>query len=201
MTMGGYVKMDLIHDLIPIGSPNYLRCEQDPHGRFHRSSTHLQAQETRLRWDVRRDSKFGEVRGYVEGDFYGGTGNPFRLRHAYIDIGGRWLVGQTWCTFMDENIIPPTLDYEKPAAYAFARHAMIRYTQKLGDNAFIALALEQPSASIQTPESGTVNNPLPDLAMRARRTRKVGPRATLRLLGGADFAPDSGPQRRRRPTV
>ncbi|MEX1131650.1 MAG: DcaP family trimeric outer membrane transporter [Flavobacteriales bacterium] len=192
MTMGGYIKLDLIHDLSPIGSPNFFDVSKIPTDGSTGSSTRLQAQETRLRWDFRRDSKYGEVRGYMEGDFYGGAGNPFRLRHAYVDIGGRWLVGQTWSTFMDENIIPPTLDYEKPAAYAFARHAMIRYTQPLGDKTFIALALEQPSASIQTPEPGKVNNPLPDFAMRARRTGKWGHVQLSGFLGGAEFQPDSG---------
>jgi hypothetical protein len=192
MTMGGYIKMDLIHDLSPIGSPSFFDVSKIPTDGSTGSSTRLQAQETRLRWDFRRDSKCGEIKGYVEGDFYGGSGNQFRLRHAYIDIGGRWLLGQTWSTFMDENIIPPTLDYEKPAAYSFARHAMIRYTQKLGDNAFIALALEQPSASIQTPEPGTVRNPLPDFAMRARHTGKWGHVQLSGFLGGAEFQPDSG---------
>jgi hypothetical protein len=192
MTMGGYIKLDMIHDLSPIGSPSYFDVSKIPTDGSTGASTRLQAKESRVRWDVRRDSKCGEIRGYLEGDFYGGDGNQFRLRHAYIDIGGRWLAGQTWSTFMDEDIIPSTLDYELPAAYAFARHAMIRYTGKLGDNGFIAVAVEQPSASIQIPEPGTVNNPLPDLAMRARRTGKWGHVQLSGFLGGAEFQPDSG---------
>ncbi len=131
MTMAGYIKFDLIHDRKPIGSPNFFDVSKIPTDGSTGTSTHLQAMETRVFLDLRRDSRFGEVRGYVEGDFYG-SGNSFRLRHAYVQIGERWLVDQTWSTFMDEAIIPATLDFEKPAAYAFARHAQFRYTQPLG---------------------------------------------------------------------
>lgn len=191
MTMGGYVKLDLIHDLSPIGSPSFFDVSKIPTDGSTGASSRLQASETRLRWDFRRDSKCGEIRAFVEGDFYG-SGNTLRIRHAFVDIGGRWLAGQTWSTFMDENVIPSTLDFELPAAYAFARHAMIRYTQPLGDKAFVALALEQPSAKLEAPGPGTVNNPMPDLAMRARRTGKWGHVQLSGFLGGAEFQPDSG---------
>lgn len=191
MTVGGYLKFDLIHDLKPIGSPNVFDVSEIPTNDVEGTRTHLQAQETRIWLDVRRDSEYGEVRGYVEGDFYG-SGNSFRLRHAYVDVGGRWLAGQTWSTFMDENIIPPTLDYEKPAAYAFARHAQLRYTHPFGKKFFVALALEEPSLSIQTSEPGTLSSPLPDLAIRARLTDEWGHVQLSGFKGLARFDADSG---------
>jgi len=173
MTMGGYIKFDLIYDLKPIGSPNFFDVSKIPTNDAEGTSTHMQAQETRLWLDLRRDSKCGEVRGYVEGDFYG-SGNSFRLRHAYVDIGGRWLAGQTWSTFMDENIIPPTLDYEKPAAYAFARHAQLRYTHPFGKKFYVAVAVEEPSLNVQLSDPGQLSSPFPDVTMRARASSTWG---------------------------
>lgn len=195
MTVGGYVKADLIHDFKPIGSPNFFDVSKIPTDGSEGTSTHLQAMETRLFLDLRRDSRCGELRGYVEGDFYG-SGNSFRLRHAYVAVGKRWLMGQTWSTFMDEDIIPPTLDFEKPAAYAFARHALVRYSHPIGDRSLLALALEEPSANIITPAAGTTSNPLPDLAARFRHTGTWGHVQLSGFLGGALFEPDSGADQR-----
>ncbi|MBL7965115.1 MAG: porin [Flavobacteriales bacterium] len=191
MTIGGYVKADLIHDLKPIGSPNYFDVSKIPTDGSTGTSTHLQAMETRIFLDVRRDSRFGEVRGFVEGDFFG-SGNSFRLRHAIVQVGERWLVGQYWSTFMDELIIPATLDFEKPAAYAFARHAQFRYTHPLGDRLQLAVAVEEPSRNVDTPSPGTLSNPLPDLVARLKHTGTRGHLLVAGFVGNVAFAPDSG---------
>ena len=195
MSVGGYVKVDLIHDLSPIGSPNFFDVSKIPTDGSTGSSTHLQAVETRLFVDVRRDSRFGEVRGYVEGDFYG-SGNSFRLRHAYVQVGERWLVGQMWSTFMDEAIIPATLDYEKPAAYAFARHAQVRYTHPLGKKLQLSAALEEPSKSVEAPGPGVLSNPLPDMVLRLKMKGDKGHVQLSGFLGGVEFVPDSGATQR-----
>jgi hypothetical protein len=195
MSVGGYVKVDLIHDLSPIGSPNFFDVSKIPTDGSTGSSTHLQAVETRLFVDVRRDSRFGEVRGFVEGDFYG-SGNSFRLRHAYVQVGERWLVGQMWSTFMDEAIIPATLDYEKPAAYAFARHAQVRYTHPLGKELQLSAALEEPSKSVEAPGPGVLSNPLPDMVLRLKMKGDRGHVQLAGFVGGVEFVPDSGATQR-----
>lgn len=172
--VGGYVKFDLIHDFNPIGSPDFFDVSKIPTDGSKGRTTHMNAKETRLFLDVRNDSKVGELRAYVEGDFYG-SGGAFRLRHAFVEIGDRWLAGQWWSNFMDENIIPNTLDFEKPAAYAFARHPMLRYRHKLSPDAYFAIALEEPSTNAQAPAaSGKFESPLPDVTARYRVTKKWG---------------------------
>ncbi len=174
MKIGGYVKLDMIHDFNPIGSPDYFDVSKIPTDDSKGESTHLHAKETRLFIDTRTASKVGEVRVYVEGDFYGPSG-ALRLRHAFVEIGGKLLAGQWWSNFMDENIIPSTLDFEKPAAYAFARHAMLRWKQSLSKDAYLAFALEEPSANGQAPtEAGKFESPLPDFTARYRVTKKWG---------------------------
>lgn len=192
--IGGYVKFDLIHDFNPIGSPDFFDVSTIPTDGSKGESTHLHAKETRLFLDFRQPSKVGELRGYVEGDFYG-TSGAFRFRHAFVEIGGKWLAGQWWSNFMDENIIPPTLDFEKPAAYAFARHAMFRWKQSLSKDSYLALALEEPSASAQQPttEPGKLESPLPDLTARYRVTKHWGHVQISGFAGKLQFRPTTGP--------
>ena len=174
LKFGGYVKFDLIHDFKPIGSPDYFDVSKIPTDGSEGQSSHLHAKETRLFMDIRTPSKVGELRAYVEGDFYG-TNGAFRFRHAFLEIGDTWLAGQWWSNFMDESIIPNTLDFEKPAAYAFVRHAMLRWKKALGDHSYFALALEEPSTNAQTPaEAGKFESPYPDLTARYRITEKWG---------------------------
>ncbi len=171
MTFGGYVKTDLIHDFDPIGSPDYFDVSTIPTNGAKGESTHFNVKETRFKLDVKDPGK--GLRAYFEGDFYG-SGSSFRIRHAYVEYKGL-LAGQTWSNFMDETIIPPTLDFEKPAAYAFARHGMVRYKHAMGDNMYFAVALEESKAAGQAPAApGTFENPLPDFTGRFRVTGDWG---------------------------
>lgn len=118
--------------------------------------------------------KNSEIRTYVEGDFYG-TSGAFRLRHAFVEINDTWLAGQWWSNFMDESIIPATLDFEKPAAYAFARHAMLRWKHSFSTGSYLAIAIEEPSTNAEAPSApGKFESPLPDLTARFRVTKKWG---------------------------
>jgi len=174
LKIGGYVKLDLMHDFDPIGSPDFFDVSTIPTDGSKGESTHLHAKETRLYIDTRTPTKIGEVRAYVEGDFYGSSG-AFRLRHAFIDINDKWLAGQWWSNFMDETIIPPTLDFEKPAAYAFARHAMVRWKHSLSQDSYLTLSFEEPNARAEAPgQDGEFESPLPDLTMRYRLTKDWG---------------------------
>ncbi|MFZ2905570.1 MAG: DcaP family trimeric outer membrane transporter [Cyclobacteriaceae bacterium] len=172
--VGGYVKFDLIHDFNPIASPDFFDVSKIPTDGSEGQSTNLNAKETRLYLDVKTPSKVGDIRTYVEGDFYGSSGG-FRLRHAFIEINNKWLAGQTWSNFMDENIVPNTLDFEKPSAYAFARHPMFRYKQNLSSDAYVAFAVEQPNTSAQAPAAaGSFESPMPDITGRYRLTKPWG---------------------------
>lgn len=172
--VGGYVKFDLIRDFNPIASPDFFDVSKIPTDGSKGESTHMHAKETRIFLDVRSPSKVGELRGYIEGDFYG-SGGSFRLRHGFVEIDGKWLAGQTWTNFMDENVIPPTLDFEKPAAYAFARHALFRYKQTISKDSYFAVAVEEPSANAQVPsQPGKLESPLPDFTARYRITKPWG---------------------------
>jgi hypothetical protein len=172
--VGGYVKADLIHDFNPIGSPDFFDVSKIPTDGSEGQTSHFNVKETRLLLDVRTPSKLGEIRAYVETDFYG-TSGALRIRHAFVDINDKWLIGQWWSNFMDEDIIPNTLDFEKPSAYALARHGMVRWKQKLSKKAYLSLALEEPNTNATAPsEAGKFYTPLPDFTARYRYADRWG---------------------------
>lgn len=192
LKFGGYVKFDMIHDFNPIGSPDFFDVSKIPTDGSEGTTTHLNAKETRLLLDVRKPTKIGEMRTYIEGDFYG-TSGAFRLRHAFVEIGGKWLAGQWWSNFMDESVIPATLDFEKPAAYAFIRHPMLRYKHALSANSYLAFALEEPSKSAEAPpQPGEFESPLPDLTIRYRHTKPWGHIQLSGFAGQMRYRYDSG---------
>lgn len=190
--IGGYVKADVIHDFNPIGSPDFFDVSKIPTDGSEGQTTHFNLKETRLLADVRTPSKVGEIRAYVEGDFYG-SGATFRIRHAFIEIADKLLIGQWWSNFMDESIIPATLDFEKPGAYAFSRHGMVRFKQHLSAKAYMAIALEEPSSSAVAPsEAGAYSSPLPDLTARYRYTDKWGHVQLSAFAGLLQYRYESG---------
>lgn len=187
--VGGYVKLDAIHDFDNISSPYFFDVSKIATDNSKGEATRFNARESRIKFDFRIPNK--DIKMYVEGDFYGVNG-AFRLRHAYATYKG-WLAGQTWSNFMDENIIPPTLDFEKPLAYAFARHALLRYKFNIAKDAYIALAIEQASSKGQTPAaSGKFETPLPDFTARYRVSKSWGHIQLSGYLASVRYQFDSG---------
>lgn len=67
-------------------------------GAAEESDQKIHAFQSRFGFRGEQDTEYGKLRFNVEGDFFGGGGGTFRLRHAYGQIGG-WTIGQTWSTF------------------------------------------------------------------------------------------------------
>jgi hypothetical protein len=104
------------------------------------------------------------MRAFIEGDFASGTGNAFRLRHAY----GQWkglLIGQTWSTFADPDAEPDGIDFEGLNAIALFRQAQVRYTRPVSEHVDVAAALENPAPDI-TNAKGV--SQVPDFVLRVR---------------------------------
>jgi hypothetical protein len=193
--LGGYVKVDLIHDFDEIGStdsfdPRTIPTddESDPG-----MNTRMHARQSRLNLDVRGPTTAGDIRVFVEGDFFG-DGNAFRLRHAYGTVAGV-LGGQTWSTFMDEDCMPETLDFESPIAFPLIRQAQIRYRQDIGEGgSYWAVAVEDPASKIILPSvPGESEEATPDLCGRLRWAHGAGHCQLSAFAGTARFDPDTAP--------
>ncbi len=191
--LDGYVKVDLIHDFDAIGSTDSFDTSTIPTDGREGENTRFHAKESRANLEIRGPSRRGAVRIFVEGDFFT-SDNSFRLRHAYGEVG-RLLVGQTWSTFMDEDMRPPTLDFEAPRTYLNIRQAMIRWTQPLSKAVYLAVALEEPASEITPPAgvAGESEHPLPDLTARLRWKHERGHLQSSMFVGGVRFRSDAGP--------
>ncbi|WOT04399.1 DcaP family trimeric outer membrane transporter [Shewanella youngdeokensis] len=103
----------------------------------------------------------GDVTGFIEMDFFGGSGNEVisnsynpRLRHAYIKYQDL-LVGQTWSTFMNTSAMAETADFGGTMmGIAFIRQGQIRYS--FGN---LQVALENP----ETSGGDTASDNVPDV--------------------------------------
>lgn len=159
VTISGYVKGNVVFDVddqlgdqFNVGAITAGAPDNGPHFRIY-------ARHSRIRVRSKSDTSVGPVRTYIEGDFFGNTGNQvisnsdgLRIRHAWADwdatdslnIG----VGQTWSNFMSNFALPPSIDPRGPAGRSFMRQGQVRLTYKHG-NALLALAVENPETDIQ----------------------------------------------------
>ena len=190
---GGRVKLDIIRDFKPIDNEDSFDTRTIPIGAGDRTNSNLIAKETRLSIDIRGPVEGHEVRMYVEGDFYG-SGSAFRLRHAY----GTWrglLAGQYWSTFVDEDNLPRTIDFESPTAFAQIRQAQLRYTHKFSDHVTWAVAVEDNKSNIILPDNipGRAEFPSPDFATRVRFDFPNGHINASAFTGAARFRADGLP--------
>jgi hypothetical protein len=88
-----------------------------------------------------------------------------RLRQAFITYD-KWLIGQTWSTFMDLNALPDTLDFiGNTDAMPFARQPLIRYSSD-----GFQVSLENPESTVMPFGGGgritTDDNAVPDLVVK-----------------------------------
>lgn len=153
LKIGGYVKVDGIYDVKGTGNGSAITAGAIPLEGTPASKRNpnffATARESRFNITTLTPTGLGELKTFIEGDFYGTGGNAahsnsygFRLRHAYFEVGP-WLAGQTWFTFRDGDTIPETLDFNGPTGIASGRQAVLRYTTALGPGK-LSLALENP---------------------------------------------------------
>ena len=195
MKIGGYVKLDAIHDFNAIDCTDEFDVKSIPVGAPRRTNTRLHTRQTRLNFDTRWQTDRGDLRVFVGGDFFG-DGNGFRLRHAYGELG-RFLGGQTWTTFANVDAAPATLDFEGSISAISPRRALVRWTKPVyTDQLKLALALEDSTTAIEIPPggpTGETRTPSPDFVARLRWT---GPNGNLQVAGIArqlGFQPIGGP--------
>ncbi|HZF38268.1 MAG TPA: hypothetical protein VE715_05570 [Blastocatellia bacterium] len=190
LKIDGYAKLDVMMDPRPAGDPDKfitttIPVDLTPPQKVVHSNVSFR--QSRLNLDFRSPFKENdEFRLFIEFDFFGPDGptDP-RLRHFYGQISNL-LAGHTWTTFSDPDVIPDTLDAERPAGIIKTRQAQFRYTQAIGEHHSIAFSVERPRVRG------------PDLTQDGGVTRLSVIRGFLRSEGEADptpsdLTPDDGP--------
>lgn len=182
MKVGGYAKLDMIYDAKPIGTFDYFVTSaiptSGPQTAFGSEFT-VQAKQTRLNVDLRRDTDAGPARLYFETDLFGDASSnfqagsyKFQLRHAFgllNNVGA----GYSFSAFMDNDALPDTLDFEGPGAAPFLLLAQGRYIWKWDKSKSLSLSVEAPQSQITAP-SGGGKSTSPDISLKARYDADAG---------------------------
>ena len=150
MKIGGYVNLSFVHSFDPLVIPDrFIVGSIPPDGQSAPDAvegTQVSAQQTRVNWEYREQTKLGEIRAFVEGDFQG-SNETFRLRHAFGQFRSI-LAGKTWSTFMDIDAQPEEVDVEGINGQVLLRHSQIRWFPQFGENYNLKIALEDPATDI-----------------------------------------------------
>lgn len=181
LAIGGYVKTDVVYNFDPLQIADRFIVGSIPVGMSGTSNdvaqSSITADQSRLNFDLREPTKFGQMRAFIEGDF-AGSGETFRLRHAF----GQWnrmLAGKTWSTFVDPEASPEEIDFEGLNARINVRQSQIRYMPKLGAEYELQFALEDPNPEVQ---NGTGVSRTPDMVLAGRFTPNKRLHMKLALL-------------------
>ncbi len=160
----GYTKLDMFVDIGNAAGDSADFTAIRPNGSTAQNRSgvfRLHARQSRLTFETRTPTNYGQLQTFVQGDFFGTGGNQFvsnstsfRIRHAY-GVLGPVLAGQTWTNFLNVDDDPETLDFNGPAGQIFARQAQIRYTQALGKFT-VSGSIENPQGDVTT-NLGTVS--------------------------------------------
>lgn len=193
--LGGFARLDLIHDFHPIGDRYEFVTTSIPTDGSTGQRTTVSARQTRFNLDVLHAGN--SLHLFAEGDFFG-DGGDFRLRHAYGELHGV-MIGQNWSTFQDASIMPATLDYEGPVGMVFVRQPQLRLTMSPGDLFDLSIAIEDASQSdsnIDIPFAGADDHRLPDLVARLRYEMPAGHVQVASLLREVGFQSNIGVSQR-----
>lgn len=157
LKLGGYAKLDLIFRRYQqnqdLADPGSVPIRGNDPTRFTEFRMH--ARQTRLNLTLTEKVGPTNLRGFVEGDFFGITGtqtvsnsDSFRLRHAFgeatFPTGTTVLAGQSWSSLMTLPALFDTVDFNGPTGSVFVRQAQLRVTQKLTPNGAAVFSIENP---------------------------------------------------------
>ena len=150
LKVGGFVNLSVVNSFDPMLIPDrFIVGSIPPDGEVVPGAiegTQVSAQQTRVNLEYREQTKLGEIRAFVEGDFQGDS-DSFRLRHAFGQFRSI-LAGKTWSTFMDINSRPEEVDIEGMNGEVLLRHSQFRWSPQWGEKLQLKIALEDPATDV-----------------------------------------------------
>lgn len=175
--IGGYAKLDAIADARATGDEDQFITSTIPVGGDHRDmrNFNLHAKQTRFSFEARRPTTRGNLRFYLENDFFGSSdGYEFRLRHAYGQLGNTY-AGYGYSSFMDADSLPDTLDFAGPGGAGYLLVAGIHHSFAIGKGNTLTLAAEDPESELAgTSDDTRAESRVPDVTLTARMERDWG---------------------------
>ncbi|MEL6828164.1 MAG: DcaP family trimeric outer membrane transporter [Pseudomonadota bacterium] len=185
MRIGGYVQADIGYDFDSLGfsdSLNLRTIPLDGSSSDGRQVFRSHARYTRLNFDVRDQTAWGEFRSFLEMDFFGSgndTTNNYTpvLRHAAAGVGNVY-VGQYWSQFVDIAASPEGPN--NPFAVPIVRNPGIRWRTDLNESWRVALGIEDPAGDLSGDSAQLASDSLPNVTGYVQYTQPWG---RVRLAG------------------
>ena len=194
LAIGGYIKLDAIYNSQSVGGnagenlgDQILQASSIPTQKNDKEQDEItfHARQSRFWLKSYTPSKWGDLNTYLEMDFFAfqspgdeRVSNSYapRLRHAFGSLGSL-LAGQTWTTFMNVKALPELNDFGGPVGRIFARQPQIRWTQAIGAESDLMIAIESPETTL-TNTKGIRETPdddhFPDIISRFNINRPWG---------------------------
>ena len=162
MKIAGYVNLTLVNSFDPmLISDRFIVGSIPPEGSNTsgaEAGTAVTANQTRINYEIREETRHGTLRAFIEADFEG-EGDTFRLRHAFGQY--RWaLAGKTWSTLMDLESRPEEVDFEGINGIILSRQAQMRVFPNFKHRMSFKLSLEDPRTDVANGEGVKGNGDL-----------------------------------------
>jgi hypothetical protein len=132
----------------------------------------LSARQSQINWLSRTRTSAGDVWTRLEANLFplDGTTAP-TLNQLFMRLDDWLIVGKTYSTFMDDGVLPTTLDYNGPGGVTFVRQWLARGSVALGSGWSLQAAVEESQADLNAGGAALsvhVDERRPDLAARMR---------------------------------
>jgi len=196
----GFVRLSGLYDLDPIGLRDAFVPNTIPVPQQSGQNYNMSARISRFGLETWTPTSWSDrtVHTFIEGDFFngpdqaaGGGGNPFRLRHAFIDVG--WFrFGQQNSVFMDGTLWPSLVDFQGPNGWTNQRQPSARVTIPLAERWFWATSIERPFSNITTNGLGNQVQDVPDFATHIRFEADRGHVQIAGLVRTLGYRPTGG---------
>ncbi|MEL6927866.1 MAG: DcaP family trimeric outer membrane transporter [Cyanobacteria bacterium J06600_6] len=178
--IGGFVRLQGIYDFDSLGRDTGVFNRTIPlDGSEEDGTDQLKffAQNSRLNFDFRRNTKRFPIRTFIEGDFASG-GNEFgssfqfRLRHAVVQFSN-FSIGQWWTSFADIQALPEQSGVS-PVGAPNIRQPGIQWANETDTGWKYGLAVENPEGDLSGPDNSFASESFPDLISHVQFKRSWG---------------------------
>jgi hypothetical protein len=196
----GFVRLAGLYDFDPIGVSDAFVTNSIPVPQQVGQNFNMSGRISRFAIETWTPTDFCDwnVHTFIEGDFFngpaqaaGGGGNPFRLRHAFVDFG-YFRFGQQNTVFMDGTNWPSLVDFQGPNSWVNQRQPSARVTLPISHNVFWAASVERCFSDIATSNLGTNVQNVPDFATHLRYEADLGHLQLAGLYRTIGYRPTGG---------
>ena len=109
----------------------------------------LSVRQSQINWLSRTPSSIGDVWTRLEANLFPLDGKTApTLNQLFVRLADWLIVGKTYSTFMDEDVLPTTLDYNGPSGVTFVRQWLARVSIPFGSGWALQASVEESQADL-----------------------------------------------------